>query len=119
MIVRCFFASSADAVPVYHYPIFLSSGLYRCVIDSSLNESNLKSLQQTTSSQKLEMKFSWCFLLSLAAVGNAFNVAETGKTASRRDLIQGLAGFAAASVLSSALPDVASASGGATAGKYT
>jgi hypothetical protein len=65
------------------------------------------------------MKFSWCLLLFLAAVGDAFNIPETGKTATRRDLIQGLAVLAGASVLSSALPDVAFASGGATAGKYT
>ena len=67
------------------------------------------------------MKFAWCVLLFTALSADAFNVAETGGKAasSRRDVIQGIVGFAGANLLLSALPDVAVASGGATAGKYT
>ena len=59
------------------------------------------------------------FLLSCLVAVDAFNVVDLSPKASRRDILQGLAGLVGAEVLSSALPSPALASGGATAGKYT
>lgn len=70
--------------------------------------------------RSLEMKLSISILIALlASYSHAFSVEQVAGKSTRREIFQGFAGIAAATILSSALPTPALASGGATAGKYT
>jgi hypothetical protein len=65
------------------------------------------------------MKYVGLLLVLIAAHSGAFNLGDARSKVTRRDIMDSLGGIMGATLISSAVPATALASGGATAGKYT